>query len=390
MCSTFGIKGFPIENSVPVTRDLNASIYEEIPLDIQWAPKATEPKFIQDGQYANLGYLEYMDAGPSTTTLRLNGNTFRLISVQLCVAQHKGFLETAKQPDCSGELVIGFKAPTSISENYVFLCIPILTRSTTTLSTYLESLRLGRLDGKPTSLLTVLPQDKHFISYSTCLERIESSGTLPKQTRVFVFTEGLSYPRDKFEEICRKITPSSVSGAIFLPEIQLPDNLKDKTGATLFQITEAPAYKAYLRYSLYYPSGSPDSSRFRKDTLDAYKCVPLEPSQNIKDGQITVDTQNGTLLSKVLEEKEEIGQPSKSRITPALVEKVLAICIAIVLIAFIFLILAYILASITTPNADSFFGVIKQHTGTIGPVLFFSVVAGVVCFVLGFFLHTMV
>jgi len=391
MCSTFGIRDFPILNSVSVTRNLNASIYEEIPVDIQWAPKATEPKFIQDGPYANQGYLEYMDSGPSTTTLRLNGNTFKLISVQLCVPQHLSLLEASKQQDCSGEIVIGFKASTTISENYVFLSIPILSRSTTTPSSYLEALRLGRLDGKPTSLLSLLPAtDKHFISYSTCLQRIESSGTLPKQARVFVFTDGLAYPAANFRDICRKISASAVSGPLFIPAIQLPDNLQDKTQATLFSITTETDYKSLLRYSLYYPSGAPDSSRFRKDALDAYKCVPLEPSQNIKDGQITVDTEDGTLLSQVLQEKQEEGQPSKSKITPALVEKVLAVCIAVVLIAFIFLILAYILASITTPNADSFFGVIKQHTGTIGPVVFFSVLAGVVCFVLGFFLHTMV
>jgi hypothetical protein len=390
MCSTFGIRDFPILNSVPVTRNLNASIYEEIPLDIQWAPKATEPKFIQDGQYANLGYLEYMDSGPSTTTLRLNGNTFKLISVQLCVAQHASLLESSKQRDCSGEIVMGFKASTSISESYVFLCIPILTRSTTTVSPYLEALRLGRLDGKPTSLLSVLPDDKHFISYSTCLQRIESQGTTAKQVRVFVFVDGLSYPLANFQDICRKITPSAVSGPIFLPAIQLPDNLEDKAQALLFSITTETDYKSLLRYSLYYPSGAPESSRFRKDSLDAYKCVPLEPSQNIKDGQITVDTQNGTLLSQVMQEKQELGQVTKGRITPALVEKVIAIGIALVLIAFIFLILAYIIASITTPNADSFFHIIKQNSGTIGPIVFFSIVSAVLAFVIGFFLSTWV
>jgi hypothetical protein len=390
MCSKFGIRDFPILNSVPVTRNLNASIYEEIPLDIQWAPKATEPKFIYDGPYANLGYLEYMDTGPSTTTLRLNGNTFKLISVQLCVAQHASLLESSKQRDCSGELVIGFKASTSISESYVFLCVPIVTRPTTTVSPYLEALRLGRLDGKPTSLLTVLPQDKHFISYSTCLQRTESSGSVPKQTRVFVFTEGLTYPLSNFQDICRKITASAVSGPIFLPAIQLPDNLKDKTEALLFSIATETDYKSLLRYSLYYPTGVPDSSRYRKDSLDAYKCVPLEPSQNIKDGQITVDTENGTLLSQVMQEKQEAGQVTKGRITPALVEKVIAIGIALVLIAFIFLILAYIIASITTPNADSFFKVIKQNSGTIGPIVFFSILSAVLAFVIGFFLSTWV
>lgn len=148
-------------------------------------------------------------------------------------------------------------------------------------------------------------------------------------------------------------------------------------------------YKSLLRYSQYYPKAPPDS-KYREDNLNAYKCVPLEPSKNVKDGKIVVDTESGELLSQVLKDKEEVGEPSKSKITPAIVEKILAVCIAVVLIAFIFLILAYIIASMTTPNADSFFGVIKHHTGTIGPIVFFSTLSGVVCFVLGVFLYTMV
>jgi hypothetical protein len=389
MCSTFGIRDFPVLNSVPVTPTLNASIYEEIPLDIQWGPKATEPRFIHDGAYANLGYLEYMSSDPSTTTLRLNGNSFNLISVQLCTPQHIGLLARDKQADCSGEIVMGFKATNAISESYLFLCVPILNRSTTTPSAYLEALRLGRLDGKPTSLLTVLPAtDQHFISYSTCLQRREERGTSTKQVRVFVFTEGLAYPKTNFVEVCRKITTSTVN-RIFLPAIQLPDGLQDKSQAILFSISVESDYKSLLRYSQYYPKGSPDSSKYRKDNLDAYKCVPLEPSQNIKDGKLIVDTETGELLSQVMKDKEEPGDP-KSKITPAMVEKILAVCIAIVLLAFIFLILAYIITNMTTSNADPFFGIVKQNMGTIAPVLFFSIVSGVVCFVLGFFVYSIV
>lgn len=390
MCSTFGIRDFPIRNSVPVTPTLNASIYEETPLDIQWGPKATAPGFIHDGAYANQGYLEYMDSGASTTTLRFNGNTFTLISVQLCTPQHASLLPQDKQRDCSGEIVMGFKAKSSISEGYLFLTIPILTRSTTTPSVYLNALLTGRLDGKPTSLQSLIPpSDQHFISYSTCLQRRESSGTSTQQVRVFVFTEGLNYPQSSFKDLVTLIRNPPSETATGLPDIQLPDGLVDRSQAILFQITTETDYKSLLRYSQYYPKGSPDSSKYRKDNLNAYKCVPLEPSQNVKDGKIIVNTETGELLSQVLKDKEEPGKPSNSRITPAMVEKVLAICLAVVLISFIFLVLAYIVASVTTSNADSFFGIIKQNAGTISFVTFITILTGLVCFVVGFFLSTL-
>lgn len=390
MCSTFGIRDFPIQNSVNVTPSLNASIYEEIPLDIQWGPKATAPTFIYDGAYANLGYIEYLDSGASTTSLRLNGNSFGLISVQLCSPQHTTLLPRNKQSDCSGEIVLGFRAQNTISEAYLFLCIPILTRATQTLSTYLEALRLGNLDGKPTSLLSVLPPtDKHYISYSTCLQRREREGTSTKQVRVFVYTEGLAVPPANFQEIVNKVTRQAASGRIFLPAIQLPDGLVDKSQAMLFSISTETDYKSLLRYSQYYPEGTPESSRFREDTLNSYKCVPLEPSQNVKDGKIIVDTENGELLSQVLKDKDELGRPKRSKISPAMIEKIIAVFLAIILLIVVFLVVAYVITNFTTPNADSFFGVVKQNMGTIGPVFVFSMLSGVVSFILGFFLYTM-
>lgn len=389
MCSTFGIRDFPIINSVPVTPSLNALIYEEIPLDIQWGPKATEPAFIRDGPYANLGYLEYMGQGASTTTLRLNGNSFSLISVQLCSPQHTTLLTQDKQRDCSGEIVMGFKAGNKISEEYLFVCVPILTRSTTTPSVYLEALRQGRLDGKPTSLLSLIPSsDMHYISYSTCLQRREQTATSTKQVRVFVFTEGLAYPAANFLEIARKITASSVTNPVYLPAIQLPDNLVDKSQAMLFSITTETDYKSLLRYSQYYSQGTPDSSQYRKDNLDSYKCVPLEPSQNVKDGHLVVDTETGELLSEVLKQKDD-GKGTRTRLTPAIVEQIIAVCVAIVLVLFVFLIIAYIITSMTTGNADEFFKVIKQNANVVPPIVFFSVLSGLICLMLGIFLRNL-
>lgn len=385
MCSPFGIRDFPILNSVPVTSSLNASIYEEIPLDIQWGPKATEPTFIYDGAYPNMGFTEYFSSDPSTTTLRLNGNSFQLLSVQICAPKHTTLLPQDKQKDCSGEIILGFRAQNNISESYLFICIPILTRATTSPSVYLEALRLGRLDGKPTSLLSVFPEDKHYISYSTCLQRQENSQTKAKQVRVFVFTEGLAYPAANFQEIVRKTTRTPASQ---LPDVVLPDGLADKSQSLLFSIATETDYKSFLRYSQYDPQGQPDSSQYRKDDLNSYKCVPLEPSKNIKDGKITVDTDTGELLSDVLKE-EDTGKSKRNRITPAMIEKIIAISLALILLMFVLLVLAYIIANMVTPNADKFFGVVKQHTGTISAVTFFATLAGIVCFILGVFFTTL-
>jgi hypothetical protein len=390
MCSTFGIRDFPILNSVNVTPSLNAAVYEEIPLDIQWGPKATEPQFIHSGPYANLGYIEYLDAGASTTTLRLNGNSFGLISVQLCSPQHTTLLPREKQSDCSGELVMGFRAQNTISESYLFLCVPILTRATQTLSTYLEALRMGQLDGKPTSLLSLLPPtDKHYVSYSTCLQRREQSSTSTQQVRVFVFTEGLAYPNGNFQEILNKLQSPRPSGRILLPAIQLPDGLVDKSQAMLFSIATETDYKSLLRYSQYDPNGVPDSSRYREDSLNSYKCVPLEPSQNIKDGKIIVDTENGELLSQVLKDKQDSGPAKRSKISPAMIEKIVAAFLALIAFIVLFLIVFYVIANFVTPNADTFFGVVKQNMDTIGPVVVFSMLSGIICFILGFFLYTL-
>jgi hypothetical protein len=43
-----------------------------------------------------------------------------------------------------------------------------------------------------------------------------------------------------------------------------------------------------------------------------------------------------------------------------------------------------------TPNADSFFKVVKQNQGSILPVVFFSTLAGLVCFMLGVFLKSLI
>ena len=62
----------------------------------------------------------------------------------------------------------------------------------------------------------------------------------------------------------------------------------------------------------------------------------------------------------------------------------------IYLVVFVILVIGYLITNFTTANADAFMGVIPKNMGTIAPVFFFSMLSGIICFVLGFFLYTMV
>ncbi len=204
-----------------------------------------------------------------------------------------------------------------------------------------------------------------------------------------VYTEGLSYPNPNLTELARKRSGPSPTNPPVLPAMQMPDSLVKRTESQPTTISTQENYKTLLRYSQYYPTTRPDSSRYRTDRLDSYKCVPLEPSQNVKDGKIVVDTESGELLSQVMKDAE-LGEAREYKITPATVEKIIAVLIALILLALVLLVLAYILAYMTTPNADSFFGIIKQHIGTIAPVVFFSLLLGFIGFLVGVFLMYMV
>jgi len=76
----------------------------------------------------------------------------------------------------------------------------------------------------------------------------------------------------------------------------------------------------------------------RKDNTDAYKCVPLDPDASIKNGQLTVDIEKGTVLTKVLEDRDALraSQSSKTSMDPGRIEKYLGSALGIFLAIIVF------------------------------------------------------
>jgi hypothetical protein len=390
MCSTLGLRNFPLLNTVTVTDDLKKQITEQLDLEIQWGPRSTEPRFDSATPRIDQGYLEYYDSGDQTTTLRLHGNSYVFMSLQLSTPNHRSYLPQSKQTDCSGELTMAFRATnlTLAAEAFIFVCVPILARVTATPNVYLKSLRVQRLPGAPLTLETILPtRDQHYLTYSTCMNLVQPSQTYPVQVRVLVFTDPIEIAPNEFNDIA---TASNGTRVASLPNFYLPFGLNSPSGQTRSTIGDSVSFARYLRYSLYKKNGSSTAtSSQRRDNLNSYKCVPLLPEQNVKDGTIVVDTDTGQLLSQVLDDKQADAAsglaPVESPISPAVIQKIGIISLAIFILVGLFAVIGYYMMRFLSPNTDEVLSIPMQKVSTWGPTAAIAIVLGVIGFVIGKF-----
>lgn len=271
-----------------------------------------------------------------------------------------------------------------MTEKYVFLCIPLLNKPATSYSPYLEGIRLDRLSGRPVGLDDVLPSSKEYVSYSTCLRLVQANATTAVQAAVLVFWSGLPYPTAQLRDLCKKmnITPALTTP----PKLEsLVQGLIPKSETTLFLITSEEIYKNYLRSSELTSARSTEGGN-RTDSTDSYKCVPLKPDENVKDNRIIIDTDKGVPLSQVLKEKED--EQGQGKITPGMVERMIAIILGSAIGLFVLSIIAYIFSRVTTETPDASFPWFMGKVKDMVPMVFVSIVVGIIGFLIGFFTST--
>lgn len=335
LCPSTGIRDFPIQNNVKVDAALLLAVQESYLVQAQWAQRSDAPKIVDQ---QNLFFDEgaQHSAATNQTTLRLQGNSYTLQSIQICKPQHTGFVRDADKPLVQAEIVLSFSG--SSAEKYVFFCIPIINKSTTKPNVYLTAGGNGRLPGGPISVGSIMPENQGFLCYSTCLNQVKSGQTLATNARVFVFYDGIFFN----------------IGAIS-NNLLLPDNITASTMAVPFTLQNEVDFKNFLRSSDLKTGKGDAALNRRTDATSAYKCTPLNPDLQVKDGKITIDTQKGEVLSKVLEtrEAEMQGTIVKPGLTPGDIQKVIAIAFGIGFGLLILSLLAYFV-SIYSTGGDGF------------------------------------
>jgi hypothetical protein len=393
-CPNTGVRDFPIKTTVNITDALVASIQESFLINTQWGSRATAPVFQPGISNGMLQEGSSVSNAPSTSTLRLQGNTYTLFSVQICEPQHKDFCYAAEKNLVKAEVLLIFKATLMISEKYVVFAIPILEAATTSPNVYINSLLQERLPGNPISvgsLLPTSPEDQVFFSYSTCLSQVTGNQTVATQARVFVFLKGIRHPSASqlLQKIIIAIGPMGRRiPATAFPVSRLPDGLQKSTMPMPFLLDNETVFGQYLRSGRLNQGEFGSAGGFREDTTSAYKCVPLNPDLQVQDGKIKVDTQKGELLSKVLSDRSADleGDLGKEGMNAEQFERMLAIALGIAIGLLVLMILAYFISRVTASSSSYAPGPIAQVPSFIKnatPILLVSALVGTLGFVIG-------
>lgn len=395
-CSNLGVRDFPIQRTARLSPTIIDAVKESFLIDVQWAQKSTAPEFVLD--INDKGFLRegVYSSQASTTTLRFQGNSYTLKTMQITKSLHGSFFEEALQKNIPAELVLVFATQNNIAERYVIFSIPIFTGPSSTQNVYLNALYQGRLPGKPISLGSVLPEDQKFIAYSTCMSQLQNNQSTAVQARVLLFYGTIAF--GQVNELKKKIYRYQNQNRVFVdgsltaafPEVRLPDLINAKTMSVPFTIDNENTFTRFLRSgNLKDSQGTGGGDGVREDTTSSYKCVPLNPDLHVnKDKKIVVDTRKGELLSDVLDKRSSdlTADTGKQGLNAEQIETILAVAFGIALGLLVLSILAYFISRVTASEGSFSKGpwvVLPEWIKNGAPILVVSVIVGLIGFGIG-------
>jgi hypothetical protein len=391
-CSNQGVRDFPIQRTAQLSSSIIDSVKESFLIDIQWATKSSAPEFVIDSN--DKGFLREgtLSTQASTTTLRFQGNSYTLKTMQLTKSLHGSFFTEELKRQIPAELVLVFSTTSPIAEKYVLFCIPIFAGPSTQQNSYLNTLNQGRLLGNPISLGTVLPQDSRFIAYSTCLSQLQNNQSASVQARVLMFYSTISF--SQVNELKKKLYRYRNANNVLVdgsttesfPDVRLPDLVSAKTMPVPFTIDNETTFTRFIRSGSLQDSKGQGGVYTREDTTASYKCVPLNPDLHVnKDKKIVIDTRKGELLSDVLNKRQTDldGDLGRKGLDAEQIETILAVAFGIAIGLLILSILAYFISRVTASEGSFAKGPIVVLPSWItkgAPILVVSLVVGLIGF----------
>ena len=308
-CNSNSLQSFPIGVSIPITYDLYYSVFQPLSFEFQWGTRTTSPNFTT----SNNGILDETN----TSSVRYNGYTYNLESVQLTDSTHKRWIIPSDlQMNNWEDIVLTFSYSNlgSNSSEYIVLIIPIIRVPQAADPNYLSAIGTTGA-ANPISLKTVIPEGQNttFAYYATCAQGVGGTGL--QNIINIVAVDGLKVTDVSMARIKTVFTNSTTLttyGGYVPPLIVNYSN-------TLTTITTSDKFRQHVNATsniLVPPSAGSNPNREPIDEpLEAYKCVPFDPESQVVDGKITIDPSTGKLLSTVQANREalkrEVPNPEK-------------------------------------------------------------------------------
>jgi hypothetical protein len=304
-CPTGAIQSFPLKMGITASDTLYDTVSEALTVSFQWAARTTPPRFIQNF----VSTLDEIGAGnTSLSTLRFQNNNYTISNVEIIQPSHKAWiLPVSGQGSNYEDIAITFASnDTKLNTQYITFVIPIIRTSSPIQPTYFKGLSDPNSNGT-FSLGQLLPTNTRtkFAYYSTCLS--PSGAGLPSQNMyVFVCISGLSVSDALMKNLLTKVSLGQFSSKITAPF------MTRLTGPSV-TISNAEILTQYVMTTtelLNYDNFKGQYSRVnmnantRVDDTSSYKCVPIDPEDAVTNGQLTVNLDNGEVLSQVLAERD--------------------------------------------------------------------------------------
>jgi hypothetical protein len=371
-CPAGANTSFPIVLGTTPSEELYNEVLDALTIEFQWATRTTPPAFTEDPSTA--GYLDegdYKAEGSNVSTLKFLNVTYTLQSVQIVNATHSSWiLPTDNRANNKADLIVTFET-NLISYKYLVFVIPIVVDAVdegapVSSPLYLQGIMEPSTAGS-FSVQQAFPLDPKsmFAYYSTCLKGYTDQ-QIPDNIYVFVSISGIKITPELYDALKEKrgITGNTAPMPRYLPPFEnaldaRPRNIGSAVDFKTFVVTTTEL----LNFQRFNQTVRSLSQGIREDGTDAYKCIPLDPDRDVRDGKLQVNVDTGELLTNVMQKREELRSGGEAAtkeggggLAPGVLEKYLAygvggLCGLLLVLGAIYWMISYFRSlAVTTPG----------------------------------------
>ena len=319
-----GLQGFPIQVTGWVSVIDKTSYKVPSDISLQFSPTKLPMAYNQGSFNIN-----------GQNTFFIGGSQYFIKAIRLCSPKQTGL--STLTPIAEFHI---WGLPTATSNNQksiALLNIPVFSGIQTTKSgdSFIELLA-----NRAVSLENLIPTgpDINIVRYSTCVETNNDTVNIVSA----YWEKGLIITQDLVKNIPQPLKEFGIpvlGGFKLLSSYVISEN--GKTNRVFTEINgiqqaypgSITATNSDFTKSFRYITGFIDQGKSDKYDTNAYKCVNIDPSRDIKNGKILIDPETGKRLSQTVKEAEEDAKlnQEKATISPRDIMETIAIIIGIIL-----------------------------------------------------------
>jgi hypothetical protein len=305
-CPANSIQAFPVglSSTIVPTAELYTSVLQPLLFDFQWGTRSTNPQF-EDGQNGLINET-------STSSLRYNGLTYELESVQFTSPTHRTWIAPQSSSTNNQEDIILTFSYTNLGSNrseYVIIVVPILRVPETTNSPYFNAFATTNAPTQM-SISSVIPSGAStlFAVYSTCFNGT-GLGTPNQNVLNVIAVNGLNVTdltmariKSSFNQLQAGGTPRPYSAYVAPLELTISSQIRTISTDSDFRL------RVTTTKNILVPPGAGENPNRdpAEETVDAYKCVPFDPEKQMLNGKIKLDPNTGTPLNIVESQRSDL------------------------------------------------------------------------------------